>query len=132
MVYLTDGKDRFEKATKKALEFRKAAIADGWEIRPIYEGYEPVEKASKLYRDGFLMMIFTREKEVEISVWGNDGLCIVVPEEYSFEKIKEGMTFCDNCKATGVKTVRYSFAGRCCNKCLPEMRKKHEYPGWDR
>lgn len=24
----------------------------------------------------------------------------------------------------------YSFAGRCCEECLPEMKKKHEYPGW--
>lgn len=25
---------------------------------------------------------------------------------------------------------RYSFAGRCCPECLPEMQKKYEQPGW--
>lgn len=24
----------------------------------------------------------------------------------------------------------FSFAGRCCKDCLPEMKKKYEYPGW--
>ena len=24
----------------------------------------------------------------------------------------------------------FSFAGRCCQKCLPEMKRKYEQPGW--
>lgn len=31
----------------------------------------------------------------------------------------------------GYKDIhQYSFAGKCCSKCLPQAKKDHEYPGW--
>ena len=62
--------------------------------------------------------------------------------EYEY---KEGMTLdwlisdlqekVDTCPICGKKVGRenmrgYSFAGRCCEECLPEMKKKYEYKGW--
>jgi hypothetical protein len=126
----------------KVVAFRDAAIADSWNIEQTYKDQkhckgEPVESASTLTRENFKMMILTRTEnigkwkyEVEITIWGDDELQIKRPEEYDWEKIKEGKKICDNCNVKNVKTFRYSFAGRCCEKCLPAMRAKYEHPGW--
>jgi hypothetical protein len=116
------------------------AVADGWDIKPTY-GSEPVERAASLTRDGFHMLIINRSEsngkkpgdwfsESSIHIWGPDGMAIRPPEFYDFEKIKALTAKCPQCGAEGVKTVRYAFAGRCCEACLPAMRAKHEKPGW--
>lgn len=47
---------------------------------------------------------------------------------------------CENCMNTGarepellvpVATKSYSFAGRACEQCVPELRRIHEQPGWN-
>jgi hypothetical protein len=125
---------------EKIVAFRDAAVKDGWSIKPTYK-LEEVDEASTLQRDGFRMSILTRMAspgdlyrrpsfDVCIGIWGPDGLAIRVPPVYNFESIKEGLRICNNCKKTNVKTERYSFAGRCCKKCLPQMKKEHEGPGW--
>lgn len=84
------------------------------------------------------MMILTRDPaggskwkyEAEVNIWGPDKLAIRPPATYDFAAIQAAQTTCSHCKKTGVKTQRYSFAGRCCEACLPEMRRKHEGPGW--
>lgn len=116
------------------------AVADGWSMRPTYSS-EPVERAITLDRDGYRIMAINRSEsngkkpgnwysESKINIWGPDGLTIPPPQFYDFAKIAKFVTHCSVCKTDGVKTVRYSFAGRCCEKCLPEMRAKHERPGW--
>src|SRR6185437_538235 len=40
-----------------ARQFRDAAVADGWSIAPTYGDSESVERAAKLRRDDFTMMI---------------------------------------------------------------------------
>ena len=39
---------------------------------------------------------------------------------------------CPKCKKiVGIENMhQYSFAGRCCEKCLPAMRQEYETPGW--
>jgi hypothetical protein len=127
---------------QKAIEFRTAAIADGWVVKPTYD-HEPVESAASLkHPEGFTMLIITREHnlklypnvktkyEIDISIWGPDGLAIDVPLKYNMLDIRAGVLMCSNCKRVVPKTVRYSFAGRCCEECLPELRKRFEKPGW--
>lgn len=122
--------------------FRDNAVKDSWSIKPTYDHHESVESASSLSKDGFSMLILTRTHdlnkypnvknlyEVEISIWGSDGLAIEPPQEYDMQKIIDGMRFCKHCGKTDVNTFRYSFAGRCCKDCLSALRERFEKPGW--
>ena len=117
-------------------EFIKAMIADGWEYDP-----ELVHRVNaktpqhwlQLQKEGWNACIFEVNEEgtfTRSSVWGPDKLQIVIPEEYSMEAFIAALRTCMYCKATDVDTQRVSFAGRCCEKCLPKKRKELEYPGW--
>lgn len=123
---------------KAAQDYRDAAAADGWAIRPTY-GSESMDRASTLTRDRFVMQALTRDNsekggkwkhEAQISIWGPDGLAIRPPETYDFAEISARTRRCLYCKAEDVETERVGFAGRCCAKCLPAMRAKIETPGW--
>lgn len=120
--------------------WRDAAAADGWSIEPTYQT-EPVDRAARLkHPKGYTGQILTRNDltdvraaprvEASVYLWGPDGLAVTAPRRYDFAKIEASAKTCANCKKTDVETVRYSFAGRCCKDCLPEMRAKHEKPGW--
>jgi hypothetical protein len=123
-------------------KFRDDAVKDGWSIKPTYFPHESVDSASSLSKDGFSMLILTRTHdlikypnvknlyEVEISIWGPDGLAIEVPDYYDMELIKKNMYKCKHCGKFVVETVQYSFAGRCCKDCLPALKEKFEKPGW--
>ena len=121
-----------------AQEFVRLAIADGWTISKYFDT-EPVDQACKLSREGFKMSVLTRTNdpsvsfwkyEAHISIWGPDGLIIATPQKYDWDALVAALRHCPQCQATDVSTVRFSFAGRCCNTCLPEMRRIHELPGW--
>lgn len=136
----------------EVVAFRDAAIADGWSHHATYQN-EPEERASRLSKDGFTMRILTRSRdnevlnpaagihrtmhgkwkyEARVSVWGRDGLGIsLIGPVYDMARIKAGLRRCDACRAEDVDTQRYSFAGRCCAKCRPDMAAKYEKPGWD-
>ena len=75
-------------------------------------------------------MIEQRKPEGSVSIWGPDSLAIAVPMPYSWDAIVAGARTCSACGKTDVDTQRFSFAGRCCAACLPEMRRQHERPGW--
>jgi len=119
--------------------YRDAAATDGWSIRPTY-GSESIERAASLERDGFKMMVLSRDNsdqkarkwkyEAQVSIWGPDGLAINPPATYDFAKIEALTRHCNYCKADDIETERVGFAGRCCAKCLPSMRAKIETPGW--
>jgi hypothetical protein len=119
-------------------EFVAAAVADGWSIEPTYPGHETVEQACRLRRDGYLALCLMREKavgatwhyETSVHLWGPDGLYIEPPYPYDFAAIEAGRRRCMGCGKANVETRRVGFAGRCCDACLPELRKQHEYPGW--
>lgn len=125
----------------RVLEWRDAALDDKWEPAPIYEN-EDISRAMILEKEGFKAHIISRDIPVpkpnwgkrrygaEITIWGADRLQIFVPRKYDWEFIQDAVRICLACRKTDVDTQRYSFAGRCCKECLPEMRKKHEYPGW--
>jgi hypothetical protein len=121
-----------------ANKFREDAISDGWTSRAGYTN-EAMESYAHLEKDGFKMHVMARTNKeskykysAQVSIWGTDGLCVHAPKVYDHDKIFiDGMKRCNNCGDIG-ETFQYSFAGRCCNKCLPEMRKKHEYSGWTR
>ena len=119
----------------KALAWREAAMADGWESRPIYQ-HEDELTAFRLTRDGFVVQGLARpEGELsvgsgEIHCWGPDGLHIPVGEVYDWGNLNRAVETCGYCSAHPVKTTRVGFAGRCCEACLPRMRKQIETPGW--
>jgi hypothetical protein len=121
---------------QRAVEYRKAAIADGWTCEPTYGEHEPVEQAAKLTRDGFTMQIITRTKvgkwnyEASVNIWGPDGLGIEPPESYDWNQIVANLHRCSHCHKLVLETHRYSFAGRSCAECLPKLKAKHEKPGW--
>jgi hypothetical protein len=117
--------------------FREAAIADGWEAKPGSAG-ELIESYAYLTKDGFTMHVLARRQEgmkfkfqASVNIWGPDGLAIQLTGPiYDWESIKAGLRRCAECGKEDVDTQRYSFAGRCCADCRPELAKKHEYTGW--
>jgi hypothetical protein len=118
--------------------WRDAAVADGWTAEQTYQ-HEPIESHATLSRDSWRAHCMAREKsggryrfEAQISVWGPDGLAVEPGQTYSFEKMTAGLRTCGVCGAKDVPTIRYSFAGRCCEACRPEMKRQHERPGWNR
>lgn len=119
----------------KALAWRGAAIADGWESRPIYQ-HEDELTAFRLTRGGFVILGLARpetEHSVgsgELSGWGPDGLHIPVSETYDWSALMRAAETCGYCDAHPTKTKRVGFAGRCCDACYPEMQKRIETPGW--
>jgi hypothetical protein len=120
-----------------AKAYRAAAVADGWSIAPTYNT-EAVDRASTLHKDGYRMSILSRDStvgpkwryEASIAIWGPDGMVIKAPEQYDWGFIQGGSRRCNVCGAEDVETARFSFAGRCCEVCLPEMRAKHERGNW--
>lgn len=135
-----------DKARAVAITWREAAIADGWVLTPTYQ-HEPAESHGTIQigtRIGtFKGHVMTRPNKRgenehdwslgsgEVTIWGSDGLQIRVPLVYpGIEAIIAATRECFNCGAKDVDTQRYSFAGRCCAKCRPEMQRIHEQPGW--
>src|SRR3990167_2938315 len=120
--------------------WRDAAVADGWEIHPTYGGHESKDRACTLTRDGFKALVLTLDQlgaknwkyEAEVNLWGPDGLMIPAGIEYDWERIQAGLRRCPKCGAQDVETHRFSFAGRACEVCLPELKREHEKPGWTR
>lgn len=124
-----------ENKLRDAQDFRDAAVADGWEMRPTYI-HESTDRAATLTRDSFKMMTITRTYEGEkiscdasVNIWGPDHLAITVPDKYDWAKISAAVTKCLECGADG-ETHRAGFAGRYCPSCLPAQKKEQEYPGW--
>lgn len=133
------GFSNLEEHLESARQYRDAAAEDGWSIRGTYEPSEPVDRAARLTRDGFVMQVITRDNsgqeyqkryEASVHIWGPDGLAVAPPEFYDFAEIVARTRCCASCGKSDVKTVRFSFAGRCCEACLPELRRVHEQPGW--
>jgi len=117
-------------------QWREDAIADGWSHAPLYPGHKPENSAAKLTYRGWTAQVFNSPERPGwktqrcIAVWDDKGIAVVVPTTYSWESLQQALTVCMFCSATGVHTQRVSFAGRCCDLCLPEQRKRLEYPGW--
>jgi hypothetical protein len=120
--------------------FRDDAIADGWNIEKTYEN-ESVDSASTLTKNGFKMLVITRNHQSpvirtqrviqgSVNIFGPDGLAIESPVKYSWELIEKGLHKCCFCKADGKKTVKVGFTNRVCEDCLPKAKKKFETPGW--
>ncbi len=130
-----------------ATAWRDCAVLDGWTLEPTYEGGEPAESHGTIHIEtrigtfkGHVDARPSRRGEDErnwmlgsgeVTIWGPDGLQIKTPRIYpGIEAIIAATRVCSNCKAEDVETLRYSFAGRCCRACLPEMQRIHEQPGW--
>lgn len=126
---------RFDQLTLEQVRaWRDAAIADGWDATPTYET-ESIDRATRLRRDGWEAQVLTRDDSPQsisatVHLWGPDGLAVRTGIAYDFDKLKAGLRTCMACKATDVDTQRYSFAGRCCAACRPEMARRTEQPGW--
>lgn len=130
-----------EEMRQQASQYRADALADGWTSEPLSK-WESEDTWSRLHRDEFTLQIVARfprprsdhsmeikKPEGAVHAWGPDGLALKIGYQYSWDEIQAGLTICNECGAHG-ETFRFSFAGRCCAACLPEMKKKHEYPAW--
>jgi hypothetical protein len=139
--YIQEGEYGFtnnEDRLRGAQQFRDDAERDGWVKTPTY-GTESVERASSLSKDGFKMLILTRDNsadgrgkkyEATVNIWAPDRLSVNTPQFYDFNELVRRTRVCSKCNAKDVDTERYSFAGRCCSACLPAMRTATEQPGW--
>ena len=104
---------------------------------------EDIGEETRGKRIGLLIVPYERE----IAIWtaiecregeidGGMSVCeiddIHTPLDTIIAKAKAEMNKCPVCgKAIPItKQERFSFAGRCCPDCLPEMKRQHEYPGW--
>lgn len=109
-------------------EFVAAARADGWAAeQPQHAG------VVKLQKQGFVLQVILRtdgSMNPQFGVWGPDGLGLRVPDVYDWEALQRNLRRCNFCDAADVEVFRVGFAGRCCEKCLPEQRKRLEFPGW--
>lgn len=123
---------------ERAKQWVQDAIEDGWLIQATYKA-EPIESAATLKKEGFEAIAIIRYRpekrkdlqyDAGISVWGPDGLAVMHGTKYSWEELNKNLRVCDHCNKQDVKTVRICFAGRCCEDCLPELRKKYETSGW--
>lgn len=133
----------------RIIAYRNAMIADGWEMTPNYKG-EPLESYAHGTKGEWVCHVEARDFEqmkvlypatyrnarpplrymCGVHIWAPDGCCVTPPETYSWGALVAGTRTCAACGKTDVETHRYSFAGRCCAACLPEMRRQHEFPGW--
>jgi hypothetical protein len=120
------------------------AKADGWELEPTYGDSEPIERAVKGRREGFVFMATMRpaiqddprpwmkgvKDSMTLNVWGPDGMALSIPRPYSFERLRIATRKCNYCEREDVDVKRVGFAGRVCAACDAEVRKRVEYPGW--
>ena len=117
-------------------EYLECMLNDGW-VNKNPDSTEPIENYARLIKDNFQASLVRRiidspkyKYSVGLSIWGPDGLCIGVPITYDWELIKSMTKYCTHCNKSNVDTFRFSFAGRCCKECLPELKKRFEKPGW--
>lgn len=114
----------------KIREWSADAVADGWKISPTYSG-EDVGTAFSLAKNGWTASGIVRGNPADsLCIWGPDSLQVKVPEVYSMASLIEALKICQYCDAKDIPTSRVSFAGRCCLNCLPEQKRRLEYPGW--
>jgi len=117
--------------TKQQVEdFYAAAVADGWDARATYDGHEPIERAFKLERDGFVISGLNRDRTYKLSGWGPDRLAIQLPVTYDLDSIKAALKICQYCHENVDEVRRVGFAGRVCNDCHPAVAARVERPGW--
>ena len=117
--------------------FIAAAVTDGWLIAPTY-GSESVERAATLEREGFKMQALMRDDgdkpgyryQAQIHMWGPDGLSIHPASTYDWPEIQASCRTCNLCGKKDTETFRYSFAGRCCEACVPKARAEYERGNW--
>lgn len=113
-------------------------VNDGWSFWPTYGAAESFLSAITLERLGYKCVAVNRtlepglkfRYECAISMWGPDGLRLDVPEKYSWSEVLANAEICDICRSKHNPSHRYSFAGRCCEKCLATARQRFEPPGW--
>lgn len=115
------------------LDWKEAAIKDGWVISPMYDGHESVERAAKLSKEGgWVAHVIVREEYLSIHVWTDNGLSTIskVSFPYSMESLQEQTKVCHFCHKSSSSLQHVGFANVSCPSCLAEAKKKLEYPGW--
>lgn len=115
------------------LNWKEAAVKDGWVISPMYEGHENVERAAKLSKEGgWVAHVIVREDYLSISVWTDGGMSAIgeVTFPYSMESLQEQTKICHFCRKPASSLHHVGFANVSCPSCLAKARKNLEYPGW--
>ena len=112
----------------------KAAVEDGWTIRPAYGEHESVDRAASLDREGFHAMAVVREPMeatksnagnlypyASLNVWGPGGMCVQHTTVYDWGKLQENLQLCQYCeKMFEGEPYRVAFADRACQTCGPK------------
>ena len=116
----------------QVLAWAAAAIADGWQHEPTYGHHESELRAATLRRDGWVVMTLTRpETPAALTAWGPDRLQVrPLPERYDMDALTALLGVCLECEQAVPHVQRVGFAGRCCDACLPDARRKYEFRGW--
>lgn len=117
-------------------EYIQSAKNDGWHFtreskNPQQDWYEAeviVINVGKFKLLAYANYHGTKVTTCFINLWGPDEL-IVEPISPYRRPNKDDLRICAHCGQLG-ETYRYSFAGRCCKECLPEMRAQFEQEGW--
>ena len=125
---------------EEVIQFKKAAIADGWIPRPTYQNsnVDSIDTACSLTKDDYKMSVISRVKEkprkwkyeANVAIWGPDTLSISVPHIYSMKAIEKGLRICGWCGKPNVDTQRVAFCNRVCKACRSAAQEKLEFPGW--
>ena len=123
---------------KRVRAWVKAAIEDGWEQKPTYKGYESVERAATLHKEGFIAMALMREPmeatkndfgnrypDAALNVWGPDQMAVKSTFPYDWEGLTYALHACQFCgKTFEGKAFHVQFADRACQSCGPVEQSK--------
>lgn len=120
-------------------EYIRSAKNDGWKFtressNPKQDWYEA--EVVVIHVGQFKLLAYTNKYANDktssfLNLWGPDRL-VVEPHLPYVRPSKEDLRICPVCGQAQVDTYQYSFAGRCCKDCLPEMRRMNEPEGWTR
>ena len=91
---------------------------------------------------GFMICVYKRQTNVYIAKLDSCGnitdganICEITDNtslDMIIDRAKAELNECPVChkQVPYNNQKHFSFAGRCCENCLPEMKNKYEYPGW--
>ncbi|MEF8793998.1 hypothetical protein [Thiohalorhabdus sp.] len=107
--------------TLAIIQWRDAAIADGWLVVPKVPGQD-WEQACVLHREDFQALCVTRNEGTDtLTIWAPDGMQVPTPNPYDWEKVKDGVSTCLFCGATGIAPHLVGEGGRACKECLAKL-----------
>ena len=121
-----------QEARDRVTTWVKAAVEDGWVIKPTYPGHEPMETSASLEKGEWRAHAINRKEHISLHVWRGNGLVAIqnVPEVYSMKELEEQGKTCHFCGKTPDRLHHVGFTSMACSDCLPKAKTDLEFPGW--